>query len=67
MTVSSDQTLRVWDLKVKDFFKDPLIIYDHEEEIVAACHQGSVFASMDTNGTVLIRELTNPQDVASTF
>jgi hypothetical protein len=58
--------LRIWDLKGKNV-KDPLILYDHEEEIIAASVQKQSLASMDTNGTVLIRDLTNSQNSTNQY
>jgi len=64
--VSSDQTLRIWDLKGSNF-SNPLILYDHEEEIVTATSQGSLLASMDTEGTILVRDLNNSSDILNTM
>ena len=68
MTVSSDQTLRIWDLKGSNF-SHPTIIYDHEEEIVAAAaSHGHLLASMDTEGTILVRDVKgSAADVAQTL
>lgn len=58
VTVSSDQTLRIWDLKGSNFSSNPGIIYDHEEEIVqAVTNGGSLVASMDVDGRVLVRDV----------
>jgi WD40 repeat protein len=54
--VSSDQTLRIWDLKGSNF-SNPTIIYDHEEEIVASASNGHLLASMDTDGTIFVRDM----------
>jgi hypothetical protein len=46
---------------------DPLILYDHEEEIIAASVQKNLLASMDTNGTVLVRDLNNNQNTIISY
>lgn len=53
----------MWDLKGSNFSK-PNIIYDHEEEIVTASASEGQLASMDTEGTVLIREMSGGGSVA---
>lgn len=62
LTVSSDQTLRVWDLKGSNF-SNPQILYDHEEEIMAVATCGTLFASMDTEGNVLVRDVKNHSEL----
>lgn len=58
VTVSSDQTLRIWDLKGANFSSNPSIVYDHEEEIVqAVTNGGALVASMDVDGRVLVRDV----------
>ena len=66
--MSSDQTLRIWDLKGSNF-SNPHIIYDHEEEIMttAANNSSLMFASIDTDPTILVRDLRNSADVVSTL
>jgi len=46
----------VWDLKQSNF-KSPLIFYDHEEEIISAAVASNVLATLDVEGTVIVREL----------
>ena len=38
-------------------------MYDHEEEIIAASNQGSLLATMDTEGNVLVRDVTNHNEI----
>ena len=61
-----DQTLKIWDLKHPD---DPLILYDHDDEVVCADIRGadSLLASMDIQGIVLIRSLNDPETVLHTI
>lgn len=62
-----DQTIRIWDLKQPSYEDDPIILYDHEDEIVSADIRPSdgLFASMDIQGTVLIRSLKDLSDAES--
>lgn len=48
--------MRIWDLKVSNF-SNPTIFYDHEEEIVSAAVHENILSSMDTEGTVISRDL----------
>jgi hypothetical protein len=36
ISCSTDQTIKIWDLKKQGYDSDPLTIYDHDEEIVCA-------------------------------
>ena len=60
-----DQTLKIWDLKQAQYHDDPLIIYDHDDEVVCADVRvaDSLLASMDISGTVLVRSLHDPETV----
>ncbi len=60
--MSSDQTLRIWDLKGSNF-SNPQILYDHEEEIVHADCQGTLLASLDTESNVLVRDIRSHHDL----
>jgi len=66
VTCSSDQTLRIWDLKTSDF-ANPKILYDHEEEIVAADAAGTTIVSLDLEGNLLIRDVNSPDDAHCTL
>ncbi|CDW73591.1 protein fan [Stylonychia lemnae] len=58
ISCSSDQTLRIWDLKGSNF-SSPTILYDHEEEIVSASVHQNLLASMDLEGTIIVRDMRN--------
>lgn len=55
--------MRVWDLKGSNFSSHPQILYDHEEEIVQAATGGSLLATMDAEGNLLVRDVRSHQDV----
>jgi len=59
-----DQSLKIWDLKQSNYEDDPIIIYDHDDEIACADirKHDSFLASMDINGTCYIRSIANLQD-----
>ena len=48
---------------------DPLILYDHDDEVLCADIRASdsLLASMDIQGTVLIRNLNDPETILSTI
>ena len=58
-----DQTIKIWDLKKQGYEQDPVVIYDHDDEIVCADIRKSdgLLATMDLQGTILIRSL-NEED-----
>ena len=58
-------TLRIWDLKGSNF-SSPTILYDHEEEIISATVSGNLLASMDVEGTIIVRDLRS-QEMLSTI
>jgi len=64
ISCSSDQTLRIWDLKGSNF-SNPTILYDHEEEIVSAAVQNNMLASMDVEGTVIVRDLRTSDPIST--
>jgi hypothetical protein len=57
--------LKIWDLKQASYEDEPLIIYDHDDEVVCADIRGadSLLVSMDIQGTILIRSLNDPETV----
>eukprot|EP00347_Sterkiella_histriomuscorum_P003989 403362173 len=65
ISCSSDQTLRIWDLKGSNF-SNPVILYDHEEEIVSAAVTQNILSSMDIEGTIITRDLRT-QEIISTI
>jgi len=56
-TFSSDQDIKVWNLKTPNF-ADPIVWQDHNEEVLTACvHETeNLVASIDADGTVFVRE-----------
>jgi hypothetical protein len=64
-----DQTIKIWDLKKPQYEDDPLIIYDHEDEVICADIRvaDGLLMSMDIQGTVLIRSLADPETVLHTI
>jgi len=40
-------------------FSSPTILYDHEEEIISASVHQNLLASMDLEGTIIVRDLRN--------
>jgi hypothetical protein len=56
--------MRVWDLKGSKF-SSPTILYDHEEEIVSAAVHQQLVASLDTEGTLILRDITNNLEIIS--
>jgi WD40 repeat protein len=49
VSCSMDTTIRIWDLKKMNYQDDPLVIYDHDDEIVSADirHRDSLLVTMD--------------------
>ena len=73
VSVSNDQTIKVWDLKSpfqSSRFEDrPITLYDHQSKIVAADilridrQQGApLLASLDLDGVIFIRSLRRFDD-----
>jgi WD40 repeat protein len=56
--------LRIWDLKGSNF-SNPTILYDHEEEIISANVSGNLLASMDVEGTILVRDLRSSELIST--
>ena len=46
-------------------FSSPTILYDHDEEIVCAAVQDNILASMDTEGTVISRDLRSLEVIST--
>ena len=67
ISCSTDQSIKIWDLKQQQYEDDPIIIYDHEDEIVSADIRPSdqLFISMDITGIVLVRSVKNKAEVES--
>ena len=42
-------------------FSSPVILYDHEEEIISASVSGNMLASMDVEGTIIVRDLRSSE------
>jgi len=57
----------VWDLKEQGYEDEPVTLYDHEDEIVSADLRpsDSMLATMDIQGTVLIRCVKRDSDIDS--
>ena len=43
-------------------FSSPLILYDHEEEVLAGDARGNLVASVDSEGNVIVRDMRSPED-----
>lgn len=56
-----DQTVKVWDLKQVKYEFDPLVLYDHEDEVIAASirEKDSLLATMDLQGVILVRSIAD--------
>ena len=56
--------MKIWDLKQQFYEGDPIILYDHEDEVVSADirHDG-MLASMDIQGTIYVRNIADPETV----
>jgi WD40 repeat protein len=64
-----DQTVKIWDLKQSSYEDDPIIIYDHDDEVLCADIRGSdsLLCTMDIKGTILVRNLNDPETVLYTI
>eukprot|EP00351_Strombidinopsis_sp_SopsisLIS2011_P003649 CAMPEP_0116883910 /NCGR_PEP_ID=MMETSP0463-20121206/16585_1 /TAXON_ID=181622 /ORGANISM="Strombidinopsis sp, Strain SopsisLIS2011" /LENGTH=195 /DNA_ID=CAMNT_0004539453 /DNA_START=2065 /DNA_END=2652 /DNA_ORIENTATION=- len=62
-TFSSDQEIKVWNLKTSNF-NDPIILQDHNEEVLAACvHETeNLMASIDADGAVFVKDTKALED-----
>lgn len=56
ITCSSDCTVKLWDLKGSNFSSSETF-YDHEEEVISAHAHNHLLASMDVEGTVIVRDI----------
>ena len=56
--------MRIWDLKGSNF-SNPVILYDHEEEIISASVYQNLIASMDVEGTIIVRDMRNYEVISS--
>lgn len=59
ISCSMDQSIKIWDLKQQYYEDDPLILYDHDDEVICADIRpmDSLLATMDISGTILIRSI----------
>ena len=59
-----DQSVKIWDFKQKFYEDDPVILYDHEDEVVALdIRSDGMLASMDIQGIIYVRNISDPESV----
>ena len=54
-----DQSLKIWDLKQQYYEDDPVILYDHDDEVICMDIRpsDSMLVSMDIQGTIIVRSI----------
>ena len=59
-----DQSLKIWDLKQSYYEDDPIVIYDHDDEVCCADIRktDNMLASMDILGIIHLRNITDLAD-----
>ena len=64
ITTSADQTIKIWNLTANNFKAPTKTLFDHEEEIISAtvAKESGVylFCSIDREGTIIVRDLRQP-------
>lgn len=62
LSFSADTTLKIWNMMNSDF-ANPQVFYDHEGSIISADVCKNSIISIDENGIILIRDITNPANI----
>mmetsp|Transcript_28407 Transcript_28407/g.25135 ORF Transcript_28407/g.25135 Transcript_28407/m.25135 type:complete len:140 (+) Transcript_28407:410-829(+) len=62
LSFSVDTTMKIWNMANSDF-SHPQVFYDHEEAILSADVCKKSIISIDANGIILIRDITNPANI----
>lgn len=64
ISFSTDTTIKIWNMVNSDF-SHPKVYYDHEGEILSADVCKNSIISIDENGIITIRNLSNPGQIES--
>lgn len=62
LSFSMDTTMKIWNMLDHDF-SHPQVFYDHEEAILSADVCQKSIISIDANGVILIRDISNPANI----
>ena len=62
LSFSMDTTMKIWNMLNHDF-SHPQVFYDHEEAILSADVCQKSIISIDANGVILIRDISNPANI----
>ena len=66
-SASHDTTVKVWDLRKRNFGDSPEIFYDHEDMVLSLDVNENYVASLDVLGTLLLRDVRKPSDILRTI